>query len=135
MKKVEVFTQEQKTDSLRKALIEAGYEMASSQVEDMEEDVSFWGENMIDGRINPYCIDICDQASHSFYCNELDIWIEPDEKIFPEGCSEGGLNELIENNFISDEEVFELLYEGANNYINKVYGKDWKEKYPKTNNE
>ena len=27
-------------------------------------------------------------------------------------------------------EVFDLLYEGANNYINKIYGKDWKEKYP-----
>lgn len=40
------------------------------------------------------------------------------------------MNGLIETNGISDDEVFDLLYEGANNYINKIYGKDWKEKYP-----
>ena len=130
MEETKVFTQEQKTESLRKALIRAGYNMASSQAESMEEDVESWGEHMIDGRINPKCIDICDQASHSFYNNELDIWFEPDEEIFPEGCGEWGLNELIENNGISDDEVFGLLYKGADNYINEIYGKDWKERYP-----
>ena len=86
-------------------------------------------DGMIEGKINPKCIDISDQASHSFYNNELDIWFEPDEEIFPEGCGEWGLNGLIETNGISDDEVFDLLYEGANNYINRIYGKDWKEKY------
>ena len=38
MDDTKVFTQEQKTESLRKALIEAGYDMASSQAESMEED-------------------------------------------------------------------------------------------------
>lgn len=104
--------------------------MASSQAESMEEDTESWGEDMIEGRINPKCIDISDQASHSFYNNELDIWFEPDEEIFPEGCDEWSINGLIETNGISDDEVFDLLYEGANNYINKIYGKDWKEKYP-----
>ena len=104
--------------------------MASSQAESMEEDTESWGEDMIEGKINPKCIDISDQASHSFYNNELDIWFEPDEEIFPEGCGEWGLNGLIETNGISDDEVFDFLYEGADNYINKIYGKDWKEKYP-----
>ena len=130
MDDTKVFSQEQKTESLRKALIEAGYDMASSQAESMEEDTESWGEDMIEGRINPKCIDIRDQASHSFYNNELDIWFEPDEEIFPEGWDEWGLNGLIETNGISDDEVFDLLYEGADNYINKIYGKDWKEKYP-----
>ena len=45
------------------------------------------------------------------------------------------------NNFLSHEsdfdldEVFDLLYEGANNYINEIYGKDWKEKYPEPKSE
>ena len=69
------------------------------------------------------------------YNNELDIWFEPDEEIFPEGCGEWGLNGLIETNGISDDEVFDLLYEGANNYINEIYGKDWKEKYPEPKSE
>ena len=123
MDDTKVFTQEQKTESLRKALIEAGYDMASSQAESM-------GEDMIQGNITPKCIDISDQASHSFYNNELDIWFEPDEEIFPEGCGEWGLNGLIETNGISDDDVFDLLYEGSYNYINKIYGKGWKEKYP-----
>ena len=114
---------------MRKALIEAGYDMASSQAESMEEDAESWGEDMIEDKINPKCIDISDQASHSFYNNKLDIWFEPDEEIFPEGCDEWELNGLIETNVISDDEVFDLLYEGANNY-KKIYGKDWKEKYP-----
>ena len=130
MEDTKVFTQEQKTESLRKALIKAGYDMASSQAESMEEDTESWGDDMIEGKINPKCIDISDPASHSFYNNELDIWFEPDEEIFPEGCDEWGINGLIEINGISDDEVFDLLYEGANNYINKIYGKDWKEKYP-----
>ena len=130
MEETKVFTQEQKTELLRKALIGAGYDMASSQAESMEEDVESWGEHMIDGRINPKCIDICDQASHSFYNNELDIWFEPDEEIFPEGCSEWGLNELIETNGISDDEVFNLLYKVADNYINEIYGEGWTETYP-----
>ena len=75
-----------------------------------------WGEDRIEDKINPKCIDISDQASHSFYNNKLDIWFEPDEEIFPEGCDEWELNGLIETNGISDDEVFDLLYEGANNY-------------------
>ena len=59
----------------------------------------------------------------------MDIWFEPDEEIFPEDCDEWDLNGLIETNGISDDEVFDFLYEGANNY-KKIYGKDWKEKYP-----
>lgn len=125
-----MFTQEQKTESLRKALREAGYDMVSSQAESMEEDTESWGEDMIEGKINPKRIDISDQASHSFYNSELDIWFEPDEEIFPEGCDEWELNGLIETNGISADEVFDLLYEGANNYINEIYGKDWKENYP-----
>ena len=135
MDDTKVFTQEQKTESLRKALIKAGYDMASSQAESMEEDTESWAEDMIEGKITPKCIDICDQASHSFYNNELDLWFEPDEEIFPEGCGEWGLNGLIETNGISDDEVFDLLYEGANNYINEIYGKDWKEKYPEPKSE
>ena len=81
MDDTKVFTQEQKTESLRKALIEAGYDMASSQAESMKEDTESWGEDMIEGKINPKCIDISDQASHSFYNNELDIWFEPDEEL------------------------------------------------------
>ena len=130
MEETKVFTQEQKTESLRKALIETGYDMASSQAESMEEDVESWGEHMIDGRINPKCIDICDQASHSFYNNELDIWFEPDEEIFLEGCDEWGLNGLIETNGISDEDIFDLLYKGSDNYINEIYDEGWKEKHP-----
>ena len=53
-----VFTQEQKTESLRKALIEAGYDMASSQAESMEEDTESWGEDIIVGKINPKCFGI-----------------------------------------------------------------------------
>lgn len=116
-------------------MIEAGYDMASSQAESMEEDTESWGEDMIEGKINPKCIDISDQASHSFYNNELDIWFEPDEEIFPEGCGEWGLNGLIETNDISDDDVFDLLYKGAYNYINKIYGKGWKEKYPEPKSE
>ena len=43
MDDTKAFTQEQKTESLRKALIEAGYDMASSQAESMEEDYRFHG--------------------------------------------------------------------------------------------
>ena len=110
-------------------MIEVGYDMASSQAESMEEDTESWGEDMIEDKINPKCIDISDKASHSFYNNKLDIWFEPDEEIFPEDCDEWDLNGLIETNGISDDEVFDFLYEGANNY-KKIYGKDWKEKYP-----
>lgn len=46
MEETKVFTQEQKAESLRKVLIEAGYDMALSQVESMEED-------MIGGKTNP----------------------------------------------------------------------------------
>ena len=77
-------------------MIEAGYDMASSQAESMEEDTESWGEDRIEDKINPKCIDISDQASHSFYNNKLDIWFEPDEEIFPEGCDEWELNGLIE---------------------------------------
>lgn len=44
MEETKVFTQEQKTESLRKALIEAGYDMASSQAESMEEDTESFGK-------------------------------------------------------------------------------------------
>lgn len=135
LNEIKSYSRELKAESLRKALIEAGYDMASSQAESMVEDKEFWGNHIIDGKINPKCIDISDQAGHSFYNNELDIWFEPDEKIFPEGCGEWGLNELIENNGISDDEVFSLLYKGADNYLNEIYGKDWKEKYPEPKHE
>ena len=46
MDDTKVFIQEQKTESLRKALIEAGYDMASSQAESMEEDTESWGEDI-----------------------------------------------------------------------------------------
>ena len=55
MEETKVFTQEQKTESLRRALIGAGYDMAASQAESMEEDVESWGEDMIEGKINPEC--------------------------------------------------------------------------------
>lgn len=58
MDDTKVFTQEQKTESLRKALIEAGYDKASSQAESMKEDTEFWGEDMIEGKINPKCFGI-----------------------------------------------------------------------------
>ena len=58
MDDTKVFTQEQKTESLRKALIEAGYDMASSQAESMKEDTEFWREDMIEGKINPKCFGI-----------------------------------------------------------------------------
>lgn len=86
MSKTNIITQEQKMQSLRQALLQTGYDMVASQAEGMAEDEEFWGEHMIDGKINPKCIDINDQAGHSFYCNELDIWFEPDEEIFLEGC-------------------------------------------------
>lgn len=130
MSKTNIITQEQKMQSLRHALLQTGYDMAASQAESMAEDDEFWGMHMIEGKINPKCIDICDQAGHSFYNNELDIWFEPDEEVFPEGCDAGGINELIENNGILDDEVFDLLYEGAANYINETYGEDWKDRFP-----
>ena len=135
LNEIKSYSRELKAESLRKALIEAGYDMASSQAKSMVEDKEFWGNHIIDGKINPKCIDISDQARHSFYNNELDIWFEPDEIIFPDGCGEWGLNELIENNGISDDEVFSLLYQGADNYLNEIYGKDWKEKYPEPKHE
>lgn len=58
MDDTKVFTQEQKTESLRKALIEAGYDMASSQAESMKEDTESWGEDMIEGKINSECFGI-----------------------------------------------------------------------------
>lgn len=60
----------------------------------------------------------------------MDIWFEPDEEIFLDGCGEWALNKLIENNDISDEDVFDWFYKGADNYINENYGSDWKEKFP-----
>lgn len=119
MEEANAFSQEQKTESLRKALIGAGYDMAAYQAESMEEDHDSWHEHIINGKINPKCIDISDQAGHSFYNDEMDIWFEPDEEIFPEEYDECGLNGLIETNGISDDEVFDLLYEGANNFIKK----------------
>lgn len=29
-----------------------------------------------------------------------------------------------------DDEVFDLLYEGAANYMNETYGEDWKDRFP-----
>lgn len=58
MDDTKVFTQEQKTESLRKTLIEVGYDMASSQAESMEEDTESWGEDIIVGKINPKCFGI-----------------------------------------------------------------------------
>lgn len=58
MDDTKMFIQEQKTESLRKALIEAGYDMASSQAESMEEDTESWGEDIIVGKINPKCFGI-----------------------------------------------------------------------------
>jgi len=120
----------QKTESLRNALVRAGYDMAASQAESMADDTSFWGKNMIEGKINPKCIDICDQAGQSFYSSEMDIWFKPDKEMFPDSYCEKGLNELIESNGITDDEVFNLLYEGEGIYINERYGADWREKYP-----
>lgn len=68
----------------------------------MSKDTDFWDEHIIDSKINPRCIDISDQAGHSFYNNELDIWFEPDETVFPEGCDEWGLNDLVAKNGISE---------------------------------
>lgn len=42
MEETKEFRQEQKTESLHKALIGVSYDMASSQAEGMEEDVEFW---------------------------------------------------------------------------------------------
>lgn len=120
----------QKTASLRNAIIHAGYDMAASQVNGMYEDEDYWSIYMIDGKINPKCIDISEQASHSFYSNELDIWLQPNEEVFSEDSSDGDIYELIEDLDISDDEVFDLLYKGADNYIIERYGADWKEKYP-----
>lgn len=60
------YTQEHEKESLRNALIDVGYDMAASQVEGMIKDENAWGEFIIDGKINPKCINISDQASHSF---------------------------------------------------------------------
>ena len=130
MEEAIVFNQKQKKESLRKALIGAGYDMATSQTESMEEDLDSWHDYIIDNKINPKCIDISDQAGHSFYNNEMDMWFELDEIIFPEGCGKWGINNFLEKNEISDDEVFGLIYEGAIKYINDNYGKNWKEKYP-----
>lgn len=129
MSEIHSITQEQKIKSLQQSLIQSGYDMAASQAESMAEDLEYWGKHMIDGKINPKCIDINDQAAHAFYNNELDNWFEPDEEIFPEGCDVGGINELIENNGIPDEDVFDFLFEGAAKYINETYGEDWEDKY------
>ncbi len=72
MDDTKVYTQEQKTESLRKAFIEAGYDMASSQAESMEEDTESWGEDMIEGKINPKCFGIrCYKKSPSPF---HDVW-------------------------------------------------------------
>ena len=60
------YTHIQKTASLRNALVPAGYDMTASQVNGMYEEKDYWGSYMIDGRINPKCIDISEQASQSF---------------------------------------------------------------------
>lgn len=68
MDNTKVFTQEQKTESLRKALIEAGYDMASPQAESMEEDTESWAEDMIEGKINPKCFGIrCYKTKSVFF--------------------------------------------------------------------
>ena len=68
MDDTKVYTQEQKTESLRKALIEAGYDMASSQAESMEEDTESWGEDIIEGKINPKCFGIrCYKTKSVFF--------------------------------------------------------------------
>ena len=70
MEDTKVFTQEQKTESLRKAFIGAGYDMASSQAESMEEDVESWGEHMIDGRlILNVSTSVTKRATHSTTTN------------------------------------------------------------------
>lgn len=123
-------TQDPKSESLRKALIEAGYDMASWLAKDLAENTEDWGEYMIEGKINPKCIDIGEIASHSFYSYELDSWVYLDEFEFPEALCSKELYDLIKKNGISDEEVFVLLDQGGNNYIIENYGEDWKEKYP-----
>ena len=52
MDDTKVFTQEQKTESLRKALIEAGYDMDYSQADRMEEDNESWAADMTHGKTN-----------------------------------------------------------------------------------
>ena len=76
---------------MRKALIEAGYDMASSQAERMEEDRESWREDIIEDKINPKCIDISDQASHSFYNNKLDIWLSQMRRSFQKAVMNGNL--------------------------------------------
>ena len=82
----------QKTASLHNAFIHAGYDMVASQVNGMYEDEDYWGSFMINGKINHRCIDISEQASHSFYSNELDIWFQPNEAVFSECSSDGDMN-------------------------------------------
>lgn len=124
------FSKKQEIESLRLTLVGAGYNMANSQRESMEEDEECWGEYMIEGKINPWCIDISDQAAHAFYSNELDGWVEVDEETFPKGCGEWGVLGLIDEYGMNDNEVFGLLHEGAANYINDIYGEGWKDNFP-----
>ena len=53
MEEAIVFNQKQKKESLRKALIGAGYDMAASQAESMEEALDSWHDYIIDNKINP----------------------------------------------------------------------------------
>lgn len=119
-----------KTESIRKSLLRAGYDMAAVQAESMEEDSEYWESNIINGKINPKCIDISDQASHSFYCGEFGNWCKLDKDVFPENLVDIDIYTILEDNGFSDDVIYDLLFDGANVFITEVYGQDWKEKYP-----
>lgn len=85
---------------------------------------------MIDGKINPKCIDISDQASHSFYNNELDIWLNQMRKFSLKVVMSGDLIDSLKIMLFQLMRCFYLLYEGAANYVNEIYSEGRKDRYP-----
>lgn len=128
-----LFLEEKATDSLRQSLIDAGYSMARSQALSIEENIEDWQSNIINGRINPKCIDITDQAWHAYYCFEIDTWMVIDEQQFPNCKGSKEVYDLLDKYDFTDDYVLECLYEGNTRYLNDKYGMNWSSEYPEPN--
>lgn len=124
-----LISQEQVLESIRQSLIEAGYAMAKSHAISMEEEPEEWGDNIINGKINPNCIDIESTASHAVYCHEIDSWLDLDTEIFAIDIN-FDIYELFYKFGVNDREIFRLIDAGANKFIEETYGVNWVSEYP-----
>lgn len=111
-----------KVESLKQAVIEAGYDYAKNFFEDYPVDDD--DTKLHDVRLDPNTLSIYDAPAEILGGRECpDEYIKLDTELFPGEYNREGMLRLMESILEGEEDY--LFIEGEKNYITEIYGENW----------